>query len=316
MDRPSPYQILDTALELSVAGSFSRLGVRARRAAGGWTDPPRMDGKKVLITGASSGIGAAAAEAMGRLGASLWLVGRDRARLEQVSAATSGHPVVADIVEGAQLERLVSSVKEQAGRLDGLVHNAGALFPRYRRSPDGLELTVATHVVAPFRLTEMLRPLLADPSVIVTVSSGGMYTEALDLGGLEMGPDGYRGAVAYARAKRAQVVLAHEWARRLGPSGVASHAMHPGWVRTPGVAAGLPRFSRLGPLLRTPAEGADTLVWLVSSTLSDPAFPREGFWLDRHPRGEHYLPSTRRGADGEELWRWCEAAAARSGAAQ
>lgn len=312
MDRPTGYQILDTVLEATVAGSFSRVGVLARRAAGGWTDPPRMDGKRVLITGASSGIGAAAADAIASLGASLWLVGRDRRRLEQVAERTSGHPVVADIVDSTQLESLASSVKEQAGQLDGLVHNAGALFPEYSRSADGIELTVATHVVAPFRLTNMLRPLLADPSVIVTVSSGGMYTAPLDLDQLEMGPDGYRGTVAYARAKRAQVVLAHEWARRLGPAGVSSHSMHPGWARTPGVAAGLPRFSRLGPLLRTPAEGADTVVWLVASTLDDPAFPREGFWLDRRRRGEHYLPTTRRGDDGPRLWAWCEDAAARS----
>jgi NAD(P)-dependent dehydrogenase (short-subunit alcohol dehydrogenase family) len=122
-----------------------------------------------------------------------------------------------------------------------------------------------------------------------------------------MGPEGYRGAVAYARAKRAQVVLAHEWARRHGTSGVRSYSMHPGWVATPGLDSGLPGFARLGPLLRTPEEGADTIVWLVANALAETP-PAEGFWLDRRPRGEHYRPGTGAGPDdGARLWEWCEA---------
>ena len=98
----------------------------------------------------------------------------------------------------------------------------------------------------------------------MTVSSGGMYTQPFDLDRLEMTPEAYRGTTAYARAKRAQVVLSHEWARRWGADGVASYASHPGWVDTPGLASGLPTFAKLGPLLRTPGEGADTVVWLAA----------------------------------------------------
>ena len=81
---------------------------------------------------------------------------------------------------------------------------------------------------------------------------------------METDPAGYRGAVAYARAKRAQVVLSHEWARRWASEGLASYAVHPGWVATPGLATGLPTFAKLGPLLRTPAQGADTIAWLAA----------------------------------------------------
>ena len=124
-----------------------------------------------------------------------------------------------------------------------------------------------------------------------------MYTQRFDLAHLEVSADDYRGATAYARAKRAQVVLAHEWARRWGPDGVASYAMHPGWVATPGLATGLPRFARLGPLLRTPNQGADTVTWLASDGPRHDGAPEPrpgGIWLDRRRRPEYYLPTTYR----------------------
>ena len=156
----------------------------------------------------------------------------------------------------------------------------------------------------------------AGDATIVTVSSGGMYTQRFDLDHLVVGPDGYRGTTAYARAKRAQVVLSHEWARRWGGDGVASYAMHPGWVDTPGLHSGLPGFTRLGPLLRDPAQGADTAVWLAAGGAREPGdggAPRlEGFFLDRRPRSEYHVPWTRTGVgsaeEGARLWAWCAAA--------
>ena len=139
-----------------------------------------------------------------------------------------------------------------------------------------------------------------------------MYTERFDLEHLVMSPGSYRGTTAYARVKRAQVVLSHEWARRWGADGVASYSAHPGWVDTPGLASGLPTFAKLGPLLRNPAEGADTVIWLAAGAArrEDPP-STEGFFHDRHLRGEYHLPWTARGAstsDGPRLWEWCEAA--------
>ena len=156
-------------------------------------------------------------------------------------------------------------------------------------------------------------------ATIVTVSSGGMYSQPFDLDRLEMTPEAYRGTTAYARAKRAQVVLSHEWARRWGADGVASYASHPGWVDTPGLASGLPAFARLGPLLRTPAEGADTVVWLAAGAQGPAAARRatEGFFHDRHRRSEHHLPWTARGAgpwDGARCGSGARPAPACSGA--
>ena len=321
--------LVDGFLEASVVGSFTRVGIEARRRAAHWKGPPRVDGKVIMITGASSGIGRAMAVSLARLGADLLLIGRDEARIAAThrSAASAGgggrimHAHL-DLVDPGEVSSFAHGVVASESRLDGLVHCAGAMYADYRSAADGTELTLSTHVVAPFRLSLLLSPLLfASPSsVIVTVSSGGMYTQRFDLDDLELTPDDYRGVTAYARAKRAQVVLAHEWERRWRDQGVASYAMHPGWVRTPGLTASLPTVARLGPLLRTPDEGADTAVWLVAGGQRVPAAQGEGqprpaerpggIWLDRRRRSEYYVPTTYRRpadrrSDGEALWEWC-----------
>jgi NAD(P)-dependent dehydrogenase (short-subunit alcohol dehydrogenase family) len=115
-----------------------------------------------------------------------------------------------------------------------------------------------------------------------------MYTERLVVRRVDS-PGSYRPSVAYARAKRAQVELVRELHRRLASStGIAFHAMHPGWARTPGVAASLPTFNRLiGPLLRSPEQGADTIVHLALAPRAqgvDHQSAGGAFWMDRRPR--------------------------------
>lgn len=309
---------VDALLEASVVGSYSRFGIACRRRLEHWGEPPRLEGSAFIVTGASSGIGRAAAVGLARLGAAVCLLGRDSRRTEatrkavlEVSGAGEVETSLLDVVDSEAVAEFAERFADRHGRLDGIVHNAGALFPRYQTTA-GVELTVATHVLAPFRLNWLLGPMLrsAGGSVIVTVASGGMYAERFDLGRLEMSADTYRGVTAYARAKRAQVVLAHEWGRRWGLDGVASYSSHPGWVDTPGLAAGLPAFARLGPLLRSPEEGADTIVWLAAGG----ALPiqQEGFWHDRKRRGEYRLPGTAptaidRAEEGARLWDWCAA---------
>jgi NAD(P)-dependent dehydrogenase (short-subunit alcohol dehydrogenase family) len=122
-----------------------------------------------------------------------------------------------------------------------------------------------------------------------------MYTQRLDVVDPES-QQGYRGSVAYAKAKRAQVVLAETWGARWRDRGVVVHAMHPGWAATPGVHASLPTFEKVvGPLLRTPAEGADTIVWLAAADA--PAGTTGRFWHDRRTRSPYRLPRTRETAD-------------------
>ena len=140
-----------------------------------------------------------------------------------------------------------------------MVDNAGAMFQTRIEGPDGIEATVALMVAGPFVLIGGLLPLLerTEGSRVIAVTSGGMYTQPLDLDDLESRDEPFSGPRAYARAKRAQVTLMREWARRLAPAGVSFSAMHPGWADTPGLAESLPRFHRLtGPLLRTPARAS------------------------------------------------------------
>ena len=306
----------DAALEVSVIGSFSRVGCAARRALFDWDAEPAADmtGEVVVITGATGGIGFAAAHAFAARNAAVWLVGRDRARTEtsrrQILAALPGAEVttaVADLARLDDVRELADAVRSACRRLDVLVHNAGALTHELVRTEDGLELTAQVHVVAPFLLTAALLPLLrATPDArVITVSSGGMYTHALDLEELDTPPAPFDGVDVYANAKRAQVVLNERWAQQFGADGVVFHAMHPGWVDTPGVQTALPRFRALmRPLLRSPEQGADTIVWLASAP--EPLAVNGAFWLDRARRLTNPLPWTRTSPQAAtELWDWC-----------
>ena len=225
-------------------------------------------------------------------------VGRDAHRLETVAEEieTAGGTAIPEACDLADLEQTADLARRVAARLDHidvLIHNAGALLANRTLTPQGQEVTVAVHLLSPHLLTALLRPQLAaaDRAKVLTMTSGGMYTEAFDLGLLEMDAD-YRGSVAYARAKRAQVVWTLALQAREPEGGIDFSLVHPGWARTPGVTTSLPAFSRtLGPLLRSPAEGVDTMVWLASL---DPGVPHGGrLWLDRAPRAIFRLPSTR-----------------------
>jgi dehydrogenase/reductase SDR family protein 12 len=319
--------LVDRALEASVVGSFSRIGIGLRRRLEHW-DPLDQLGRDrtALVTGASSGIGFATAVALLARGTRVIVTTRDEARSvhtrSALLAAATGHasPDAAEdlgsrlVSEVVDLDHLVS-IRGLARRLDGhgpldvVIHNAGAMHPTREVTDDGLERTWQVNAVAPFLLTMLLIPGLTtrpDPRVI-WVSSGGMYTEQLVVKRVDS-PRGYRPSVAYARAKRAQVELVRELHRRLGErTGIAFHAMHPGWVRTPGLAAALPKFDRaLRPLLRSPEQGADTILHLALSARPEPADdPMSGgrFWADRRVRTFDRLARTVCAADERSaLW--------------
>lgn len=309
--------LVDDGLELSVVASFSRVGIAVRRRLFRWMSPPAgaLAGRTVLITGPTSGLGRAATDALAGLGARVILVGRSEDRLAVVRnalVATHGEDrfpvVVADMGSLGSVRAAVARVLETESRLDVLVDNAGAIFPERIDGPDGIERTLATLVIGPFALVSGLLPLLlrTPASRVIAVTSGGMYTQRVDLDDLEGASEPFSGPRAYARAKRTQVALVREWARRLGPAGLASgvmvNAMHPGWADTPGLAEALPAFHRImGPLLRSPAEGADTLVWLAAAPEAQQW--RGGLFLDRRPRPFDRFPGTRLSAgDRNRLW--------------
>jgi dehydrogenase/reductase SDR family member 12 len=308
---------IDAVLEATVIGSFTEIGYEVRRRLDGWQDLDALDmtGRTVVITGGNSGLGLVAATALARIGAAVRIVARDAGRgaaavasLDEVGREPAGL-YVADLSSFDEVRRLAAEIREREARLDVLVHNAGALLGERVESADGHEMTVATMVLGPFLLTAELEPLLRatpDGARVVWVSSGGMYTQTLDVDELEMGDEDYAGATAYARAKRAQVVLAEEWAKRLRDDRIAVHAMHPGWADTPGLETGLPGFRTvLGPILRSPEQGADTIVWLAAA--DGPGRVTGKFWLDRAPRSTTKLvPSGATPEERAKLWALCE----------
>lgn len=303
----SPADFADDVLDALVVPSFSRIGPALRRRAFRWA-PVDLAGRRIAVTGPTSGLGLAAVRQMAQAGAELVLLARNRAKAEAVAwdlvaAGAAGASVVdLDLASLASAGRAGDELAA-LDRLDALVHNGGGLHGTRQLSDDGIELTFATHVVAPFVLTAAALPALerSPAGRVVTVTSGGMYTQALQLDDLQSEHD-YRGPVAYARAKRAQVDLTALWANRLASRGVLVHAMHPGWADTPGLAESLPRFRQvIRPLLRTPDEGADTITWLCGAPPAEIGTGR--LWLDRRPRPTAYRPRTRTSpADTRRLW--------------
>jgi len=311
--------VVDALLEVPVVPSFTRVGFDVRSRLERWAPLSRYDlaGRVVLVTGATSGLGLAASEVLARCGATVILLGRDAGKTERVRAALAErtgserlHALVADMGDMDAVRAAAASVLASHDALHVLIHNAGALSPTRATAPDGTEATVASQVVGPFLLTGLLLERLREsaPARVLTMSSGGMYAAGLTVEGLEMTEAEYRGAEQYARAKRAQVTLNELWAERCSGTGVVFHAVHPGWADTPGVEASLPTFRRVvGPFLRTPAQGADTLAWLAADD-GAPLDSSGRFWLDRHPRPIHRLPTTRRSDTPERrarLWDWC-----------
>ena len=150
------------------------------------------------------------------------------------------------MVSLASVHAATAEILRTEARLDVIVDNAGAIFPNRAVSADGIEATLATMVVGPFALIGDLLPLLRSTpgSRVIAVTSGGMYAQGLHLEDLQWTAEPFHGTRAYARAKRAQVVLIREWARRIPPADVTFTAMHPGWADTPGLSASLPGFAR------------------------------------------------------------------------
>ncbi|HEX8977374.1 MAG TPA: SDR family NAD(P)-dependent oxidoreductase [Solirubrobacteraceae bacterium] len=292
--------LVDTILDRSVVGGYTSIGYRMRSRTWRGSDLQRLEGKVVAVSGATSGVGLAAAEGFARLGASVRLLVRNEERGAQARAAiierTQNKDVRTTVCDLSSLE----SVRECAirlaaqGPLHVLVNNAGVMTQERAQSADGIELTLATNVIGPFLLTTLLIPLLKQsaPARVINVSSGGMYTQRIAVDDLQSEHDQFDGPKVYARTKRAEVILTELWAEQLAGSGVVVHAMHPGWVDTPGVRSSLPRFYTVTrPFLRTPAEGADTIVWLGGAT--QPGRSSGRFWHDRRQRPTHWLRSTR-----------------------
>ena len=297
-------------LDPSIVFSFDRTGFR--RHAKGFEEADLavdLTGKLCLVTGANSGIGYETALAFAERGVEVWLLCRNRERGEQALAQiiqqTGNAKVSLHQVDVSELESVAAFLeKSRPEKVDVLIHNAGVMLREPGTNSSGVELTLATNIVGPVALTSGLLPALerGESPRIVWVSSGGMYTQRLSVVDLENPPGKFDGVKAYARTKRAMVVLSEQLAERLSCRGIAVHCMHPGWADTPGVQHSIPGFWRVTKsILRTPREGADTVVWLGVSDAAQISSGR--FWFDREQRSTHLLWGTReRTSEREALW--------------
>ena len=278
--------------------SFNRQGFALNRV-GFEEDDARGDGRIALVTGANSGIGLATSRELARRGFDVWMLCRDRERgraARDAVLAAHGERVHLAVVDVSRLASIRRFARElPLDRVDVLVHNAGVLPDRRTITEDGVELTFATHVLGPFAMTALLLGRLSrsTDARVVFVASGGLYPQRLDLDLLEVDEASFDGVRAYANAKRAQVILARLLAERLaGEAPITFASMHPGWVDTPALRSSLPRFYGLmAPLLRTPEQGADTVVWLASSP--EVKGSQGELWFDRRVAMQYPLPWTR-----------------------
>jgi NAD(P)-dependent dehydrogenase (short-subunit alcohol dehydrogenase family) len=235
-----------------------------------------MEGKVVLITGGTSGIGKAGATALASVGADVVVVGRNPERgeeaVEEIRASSGGRVDLAlyDLGVQSQVRALAEEFRGRYDRLDVLVNNAGLVQSRRTETADGLETTFAINHLAPFLLTNLLLDVLKDsaPSRVLTVSSEAERWGNIDFDDLQSRRK-YRGFPVYGMTKLANIMFTYELAGRLQGTGVTATCMHPGGVATRfGRNNGGPLalfFRAAKPFMRTPEQGADTLVWLASS---------------------------------------------------
>ena len=289
-DKKLPTALLD----------FTRFGYQRGRRC--WSPmSTSLAGKHIVLTGANSGLGLSTARALLEAGAKLTVVIRDPNKLDTMQAELTGETGrAADSVELCDMS-LLSDVDALCDRLlakgesiDVLINNAGALFNDYAETREGIERSAALLLLAPWRMTERLLPLLENhccAARVINVVSGGMYTQKLRCAQLVMTEQDYNGSVAYARAKRALTVLTEQWAEDWQARNVVVNSMHPGWADTPGVQSALPGFRRITrSVLRSSDEGADTIVWLARAKEADQVTGK--LFLDREPRTTHLRSST------------------------
>ena len=256
--------------------------------------PLDLASRTIVVTGATAGIGKAAAQGLLRLGARVILAVRNREKGEAAQreiAAATGRPspelVLVDLKSQSSIRRATAELCARHPVVHVLVNNAGVWLDKRSETDDGVESTWATNVLGYHLFTDGLLPALrkAAPARIVNVASE--YASDLDLEDVELKRRPYSGRLAYAQSKQADRLWTWALARRLRGSGVTANALHPGFVATEifaksGGLAGRAVSALAGVGARSPKEGADTAVWLASSPTVEGESGK--FWVDRRER--------------------------------
>lgn len=305
--RQSTATVVEDSLVVPGLWRFTKLGYQSARRR--WKPLSAYLGERhAVVTGATSGVGEAAATALAELGARVTLVARSKRKAEATARKIrrqTGNPDIhlelCDLAVIAEVHQLADRLLAADKPVDILINNAGALFNPRQQTREGFEKSFALLLLSPYVLTERLQPLLArsGSARVVNVLSGGMYTQKIHPQDLQSTRGRYSGAVAYARAKRGLMILTEVWAESWRDDGITVNAMHPGWANTPGVESSLQTFYRVThKLLRSPREGADTAVWLAAATEAGKVSGK--FWLDREQHPSHIFARTRESAAERE----------------
>uniref|UniRef100_A0A8C2ZFA1 Dehydrogenase/reductase (SDR family) member 12 n=1 Tax=Cyclopterus lumpus TaxID=8103 RepID=A0A8C2ZFA1_CYCLU len=269
-----------------------------------------LSGRSFMITGANSGIGKRAALEVSARGGTVHMVCRNESRaeaarqdiVEQKLLPVSSQNVHVHIVDLSNARRVWEFAQSftQSNSLHVLINNAGCMVNQRELTEDGLEKNFATNTLGTFILTTALIPSLKrveDPRV-VTVSSGGMLTQKLNVDDLQFEKGAFDGTAAYAQNKRQQVILTDRWASQ--HKEIHFSSMHPGWADTPAVQTSMPAFhAKMQSRLRTEAMGADTVVWLAASAAAREQ-PSGLFFQDRRAVAAHLPLASSRSSPQEE----------------
>lgn len=207
-----------------------------------------VEGKVIVITGASSGIGRAAAIELARQGATIAVVGRDPRRTEEVAALVGGEVFLADFARLDEVAGLAPRLLQRYERIDAIANNAGGLISRRTITADGFELTLQLNHLAPFLLTRLLLPcLIASEARVVSTASIAHLLGSIRPGSLAKIPRPYAGGWrAYGSSKLATMLFTKELARRTAGTGLTAYCLHPGYVSTGfGADSGLMKIAML-----------------------------------------------------------------------
>lgn len=266
-------------------------------------------GNTIIITGASSGIGAAAAQALGSRGATVAVVGRNPERTREIARAVNGEAFIADFASFDSVRDLARRLLDRYDTIDVLANNAGGLMPKRTTTVNGNELTIQVNHLSPFLLTRLLLPRMLHtaavrPVRVIATASMANVTSDLRLNNLSRKSRPWLGGwPAYAAAKAANILFTRELARRTQGTGISAYSFHPGFVATGFGAdspllrlAGVLGFSRFS---LTPDAGAVPLVELASA--SDVASPSGTYFDGLVPGGRTGRQATD-DALGASLW--------------
>lgn len=255
--------------------------------------------RTVVITGASAGIGAAAATMFAEGGDHVVVIGRSPQRTREVAQRVGGTALVADFEHLGSVRALAADLLAGWDRIDVLANNAGGVWPKAAVTPDGFERTMQVNHLAPFLLTWLLRDrLIASRAVVLSTSSvahrAGRLPEG-DLSGIFQAPRHYRSLRVYGRSKLANILHARELQRRYAPAGLTAMSWHPGLVasqfgRDGGLTGALVSLPLVRSRMTTPTQAAARMLWLgggVAGTGPDGPSP-----------GQYHDGTTGRGAPG------------------